>query len=229
MSGVKEYVVHFAAGMFASQTPERSTVGVAERVAVASGGPEVCARKAEQQASIAVCARIALIKKFRKLCLRGSRFGLLIWPNLALYIRHQAFRALQLQYARAVSGAMAGEGDRISRLQGILLPAEPAQMVVAALLSQPMLDFALVADHVDVDQRVGIHELELRHRSLQRGQLVHLKRGCPVVRGRRVRERQNPNKHADERKDFVLQETPLDLSRIIPPSSVDCQLFSELE
>jgi hypothetical protein len=46
-----------------------------------------------------------------------------------------------------------------------------------------------------------------------------------VVRGRRVQERQNPNKHAEESEDFVLQETPRDLSRIIPPSSVDCQSF----
>jgi len=123
---------------------------------------------------------------------------------------------------------MAGDGDRISRLQGTLLPAEPAQMVVAALFRQPMLDLALAADHVDVDQRVGIHELEFRHRSLQRGQLVHLKRGCPVVCGRRVRERQN-SKYAEERKGFVLQETPLDLSRIIPPSSADCQSFAVFE
>jgi len=52
---------------------------------------------------------------------------------------------------RPVPGAMSDNGDLVSQLERILVPAAAAQMIIAALFRNPMFDAALAARHVHKD------------------------------------------------------------------------------
>ena len=52
---------------------------------------------------------------------------------------------------RPVPGAMSDNGDLVSQLERILVPAAAAQMIIATFLRYPMFHAALAACHIYKD------------------------------------------------------------------------------
>ena len=102
-------------------------------------------------------------------------------------------------------------------------------MVITARFGYPMIDVALVTDHVDINECVRIDELEPRYSPLYDCQILHVKRPLPVMCGQRAREYKKAKKHAQEREQLIFQEAPRELTRIITPSSIICQRFSVIK
>src|SRR5437016_10446604 len=100
-------------------------------------------------------------------------------------------------------------------------------MVITTRLGYPMLDVALVADGIDINQYVRIDKLEFRYSPLHDSRLAHIKRRRAVMCGQRVRDHNKTKSGNQERQQFIFQETR-HFARIIPPLSAICQRFEPL-